>query len=182
MSSAIILNGVCFKRLTYYCTSLTVTTLWANSADDKCILFFFLFSQKTGYDILCSLSPIKTICMKCQSLFSGKIKRKYYQFIVCWMSPESCKGYIWLPVLGTLTILYRCCVRCLLCSLKIVKNEFDLAQLFVDPSSAPGTSNKHRRTVLAVYCTSSLCTRTVWSGRSSTQNMESLVGLLYLYI
>ena len=41
MSSAIILNGVCFKRLTYYCTSLTVTTLWANSADDKCILFFF---------------------------------------------------------------------------------------------------------------------------------------------
>ena len=49
-----------------------VTTRWANSADDK--LIFFLFSQKTGFQISCRLSPveIETICLKCQNLFSGK--------------------------------------------------------------------------------------------------------------
>ena len=29
---------------------LTLTTLWANSADDK-LMIFFLFPQKTGFDI-----------------------------------------------------------------------------------------------------------------------------------
>ena len=38
-------------------------------------IFFFNFSQKTGYDISCKLSPEETICMKCQSLFSGKNKK-----------------------------------------------------------------------------------------------------------
>ena len=31
----------------------------------------FLFSPRTGFDILCKLSPMVTICMKCQNLFSG---------------------------------------------------------------------------------------------------------------
>ena len=31
----------------------------------------FFFPQKTGFDISCKLFPKKTICMKCQSLFSG---------------------------------------------------------------------------------------------------------------
>ena len=33
----------------------------------------FSFSQKTGFDISCKLSPVETICMKCQILFSGHI-------------------------------------------------------------------------------------------------------------
>ena len=33
------------------------------------------FSQKTGFDISCKLSPKETICMKCQILFSGKNKK-----------------------------------------------------------------------------------------------------------
>ena len=33
------------------------------------------FSQKTGFDITCKLSPMETICMKCQILFSGKNKK-----------------------------------------------------------------------------------------------------------
>ena len=33
------------------------------------------FSHKTGFDISCKLSPLETICMKCQILFSGKIKK-----------------------------------------------------------------------------------------------------------
>ena len=37
--------------------------------------YFSYNSQKIGFDISCKLSPEKTICMKCQSLFSGKNKR-----------------------------------------------------------------------------------------------------------
>ena len=39
--------------------------------------YFSYNSQKIGFEISCKLhvSPEKTICMKCQSLFSGKNKR-----------------------------------------------------------------------------------------------------------
>ena len=47
---------------------LTFTTLLANSPDDK-LIFFFLFCQTTEFDISCKLSPLETICMKCQNLF-----------------------------------------------------------------------------------------------------------------
>ena len=33
-----------------------------------------IFPRKQGFDISCKLSPMKTICMKCQNLFSGKNK------------------------------------------------------------------------------------------------------------
>ena len=33
---------------------------------------YFYFSQETGFDISCKLSPLETICMKCQILFSGE--------------------------------------------------------------------------------------------------------------
>ena len=61
---------------------LTFTTLWVNSADDKLVIFFLIFSQKKGFDISCKLSSVETICMKCQILFSGKI-RKIFQNAVC---------------------------------------------------------------------------------------------------
>ena len=47
--------------------SLTFTTLWANSADDKLIIFLSYFSQKTGFDSSRKLSPKETI-------FAGKVK------------------------------------------------------------------------------------------------------------
>ena len=81
------------------------------------VFFLIFFSQKTGFDISCKLSPKKTgfdiqcklskdtICMKCQILFSGKKeekwnvkscflkkkknKKKYQQFLHSWISPES---------------------------------------------------------------------------------------------
>ena len=31
--------------------------------------------RKTEFDTLCKLSPLETICMKCQILFSGKNKK-----------------------------------------------------------------------------------------------------------
>ena len=33
------------------------------------------YSQKKCFDISCKLSPEETICLKCQSLFSGEIKK-----------------------------------------------------------------------------------------------------------
>ena len=50
--------------------SLTFTTLWASSADDQWVIFFYFSLRKTGFDISCKLSPLETICMKCQNLFS----------------------------------------------------------------------------------------------------------------
>ena len=37
--------------------------------------YFSYFSQKTAFDISRILSPMETICMKCQILFSGKNKK-----------------------------------------------------------------------------------------------------------
>ena len=34
--------------------------------------YFSYFPWKTGFDILCKLSPVETICMKCQILFPEK--------------------------------------------------------------------------------------------------------------
>ena len=48
------------------------TTLWANSADDWWYFSSF-FSLKTGFYISYKLSPLDTIYMKCQILFSGII-------------------------------------------------------------------------------------------------------------
>ena len=33
---------------------------------------FFLFFPEMGFAISCKLSPLETVCMKCQILFSGK--------------------------------------------------------------------------------------------------------------
>ena len=61
---------------------LTFTALWANSADDKLMIFFLFFTIKQVLTFVCKLSPMETICMKCQTLFSGKI-RKIFQTVVC---------------------------------------------------------------------------------------------------
>ena len=50
---------------------------------------FSYFSQQIGYDISCKLS--KTICMKCQVQFSGKSKKKYHQFGICWICQSGAK-------------------------------------------------------------------------------------------
>ena len=36
----------------------------------------------------------ETICMKYQNLFPGKNKKKYKQFVMCWIDLESSKGYL----------------------------------------------------------------------------------------
>ena len=42
-------------------TYVTVTALWANSADDK-MIHFLVSSHRIGLDISCKLSPQETIC------------------------------------------------------------------------------------------------------------------------
>ena len=49
----------------YHCGHFQWMTNW----------YFSYFSQKTGFDISCKLSPKETICMKCQTLFSGENKK-----------------------------------------------------------------------------------------------------------
>ena len=58
------------------------TTFLANSADNK-LKYFSYLSKRTGSDISCKLSPVETICMKYQILFSGKNKTKYFNLFVC---------------------------------------------------------------------------------------------------
>ena len=56
LTASFLLSLLCF----------TFTTPWANSADDKLMIFSY-FYQKTGFDILCKLSH------KCHSCSWGKI-------------------------------------------------------------------------------------------------------------
>ena len=57
---------------------LIFTILWANSADNE--LIFSYFSQTTGFHISCKLSPLETICIKCQILFSAKNKKNIIKY------------------------------------------------------------------------------------------------------
>ena len=56
---------------------------WINFSAENILKCFSYFSLKLGFDISCKLSPIETVCMKCQILFSGPNKKKYKQFVVC---------------------------------------------------------------------------------------------------
>ena len=58
----------------------TFTTLWSNSADNK-LKYFSYIPRKTGFDISCKSTPLETISVKCQNLFSGKV-RKIFQNVV----------------------------------------------------------------------------------------------------
>ena len=55
--------------------------------------YFSYFSKKIGPDTSCKLSPREIICMKCQILFLGKI-RKIFQNIICWNFYPACKVLI----------------------------------------------------------------------------------------
>ena len=72
---------------------------------------FFLFFQKTEFDISCKLSLLKTICMKCQNLFSGKNKKDSINLL----SPELARRVVKVKmikrvrsVMGHLNILCIC--------------------------------------------------------------------------
>ena len=75
--------NICLKDIfSFGMTHLTISALWGDSADDKLMTFFY-FSQKTGFDISCKLSPVETICMNGQNLFSGEKKKKKKKISKC---------------------------------------------------------------------------------------------------
>ena len=66
------LNTVWSVHLFSKPSALTFTTIWTISADNK---FLFFPPRKRRFDISSKLSPMETICMKCQILFFGKNKK-----------------------------------------------------------------------------------------------------------
>ena len=74
-SEYISLDATVWLEKPTFAERLTFTIFWANSADDKLVIFFSYFSQKTAFVISCKLFPMETICMKCQILFPGKNKK-----------------------------------------------------------------------------------------------------------
>ena len=52
---------------------------------------FLPFTQKTGFDMPCKLSPKGTICMECQSLLSVREKKEYIIYIVAGFALELIK-------------------------------------------------------------------------------------------
>ena len=64
--------------------NLTIIPLWTNSADNKLTIFVsYFFFQKIGLDFSCKLPVLETVCLKYQSLFSGKNKTQIFQIGVC---------------------------------------------------------------------------------------------------
>ena len=78
------------------------STLLSNLADDR--LIFFNFFIEVGFDISCNLSSKETICMKCQTLFSGKKIRKIFQNFVSKFLPYILNPcMIFVPLLSVMT-------------------------------------------------------------------------------
>ena len=69
--------------------SLTFATVWANSADNKLMIFFLIFPENCIWhfmqiDISCKLTQVETVCIKCQIFFflrRKKKKEKYFNVI-----------------------------------------------------------------------------------------------------
>ena len=53
----------------------TLSTLLANSAEDRLMIFFLFFLENRIWHFIFKLSPLETFHMKCQNLFSVKNKK-----------------------------------------------------------------------------------------------------------
>ena len=83
-------NWLVASKLTVECTTLSMLGKNFSRRHFEIYIYISYFSPKIwGFDISCKLSPQETICIKCQSLFSGKNKKNIpkSQFVVCWICP-----------------------------------------------------------------------------------------------
>ena len=62
--------------------NLYITTLWVNSVEDK-VLIFFLFFQKTGYEISCKLSSSVKYTACTLNSFGAKFQTTNTTFVIC---------------------------------------------------------------------------------------------------
>ena len=64
--------------------------------DISCTFFILgsncLLRWKIGFYISCKLFPMETICIKYQTLFSGKNQKNYHESVICWIALASAKG------------------------------------------------------------------------------------------
>ena len=67
-------------------TGLTLTTLGKIFSRWYFEIVVIYFPENRNWNFMQT-----KVCIKCQILFSGKNKKKYHQFVVCWISPVSCK-------------------------------------------------------------------------------------------
>ena len=65
--------------------------LWVKFSAGDILKYVSYSSQRTSFGISCNLSPLETVSMKCQILFSGKNKKKYNQCVVCWIAQRVVK-------------------------------------------------------------------------------------------
>ena len=57
---------------------------------DKLLTFCSYFPQNTGFNILCKLSLLETVSMKCQNLFLGKIRKIFKNVLLYFLfHPEN---------------------------------------------------------------------------------------------
>ena len=86
-----------------------------NSADGILKYVFFYFYQKISFDVSCKLSLgnnlhgryiVSLDLHEGQTCFLGKDKKKYYQFVICWIGPESGKDKLLANVVLTFEHFY----------------------------------------------------------------------------
>ena len=104
----------CLPKLLLWDARLKWVKQWAYSADHKLVIFFLFFTEK------------ETICIKCQSLFSGKNKKK--------LIPKCCLPKILPRVLSGRFLVVDINNHRLLCLL--LHSEFNLLLCFRDMMEA----------------------------------------------
>ena len=53
-----------------------MTAFWVKFLADDILNHFSYFSYKSGFDMMCKLPPMETVCMNCLFPFSGINKKK----------------------------------------------------------------------------------------------------------
>ena len=66
-----------------------INSFWANSVDVKLVIFSY-FSQKTGFDISCKLSPLGDNLHELSNSVFWEKQEKIFQYVVCWKFYTEC--------------------------------------------------------------------------------------------
>ena len=90
MVTRIFVDTPCFTLSINYLLKLLMLSTLSIHFSRRHFKYFSYFFKENRIWHLCKLSPVETICIKCQVLFPRNNKKKY-KFVVCWISPESGK-------------------------------------------------------------------------------------------
>ena len=85
-SSKILTHNILHKAF------FTLTMLWANSADDKLMMFFLFFPRKEDLTLHANCLPRRQFAWNVKSYFQGKIIKVFKNVVVCWNFYPVCKA------------------------------------------------------------------------------------------